>query len=129
MLVVDASVLAPVVLEDGDDGDRMRARLRGERVVAPDLAKLEAASVIRRVLASGAVDQARADQAVADLVDLPVLVFPTSPLLQRAWALRDNITMYDACYVALAEALACPLLTSDARLARAPGLQCAVEIA
>lgn len=129
MIVVDASVLAPVVLDHGADGTRMRARLRGERIAVPDLAKIEAASVIRRHLANGAVDHAGADQAMDDLVDLPVVAFPTSQFLRRAWALRANVTTYDACYVALAETLDCTLLTADARLARAPGLQCAVELA
>ncbi len=129
MIVVDASVLAPVVLDDGADGTRMRARLRGERLAAPDLAKVEVASVIRRHLASAAVDDERASQAIWNLIDLPILLFPTAPFLRRAWALRDNVTAYDACYVALAETLACTMLTADGRLARAPGLQCAVELA
>ncbi|HEY5012202.1 MAG TPA: type II toxin-antitoxin system VapC family toxin [Acidimicrobiia bacterium] len=128
MIVVDASVLAPVVLDDGPDGTRMRARLRGERVAAPDLAKVEAASVIRRHLASGAVDYQRASQAIENLIDFPILIFPTAPFLRRAWELRDNVTAYDACYVALAETLACAMLTADGRLARAPGLECAVEL-
>jgi predicted nucleic acid-binding protein len=129
VIVVDASVLAPVVLDHGADGTRMRARLRGERLAAPDLAKVEVASVIRRHLASAAVDDERASQAIWNLIDLPILLFPTAPFLRRAWALRDNVTAYDACYVALAETLACTMLTADGRLARAPGLQCAVELA
>lgn len=129
MIVVDASVLAPVVLDHGTDGTRMRARLRGERIAAPDLAKVEAASVIRRHLASGAVDHEQATAAIEDLIELPVLLFPTAPFLRRAWALRENVTPYDACYVALAETLACTMLTADGRLARAPGLQCPVEVA
>jgi predicted nucleic acid-binding protein len=129
VIVVDASVLAPVVLDHGPDGIRMRARIRGERIAAPDLAKVEVASVIRRHLASGAVDSERASQAIDDLIEFPVLLFPTAPFLRRAWALRENVTAYDACYVALAETLACTLLTADGRLARAPGLECPVEMA
>ena len=129
MIVVDASVLAPVILDHGPDGTRMRARLRGERIAAPDLAKVEAASVIRKHLASGAVDHDRASAAIEDLIELPLLLFPTAPFLRRAWALRENVTPYDACYVALAETLACTMLTADGRLARAPGLQCPVELA
>jgi predicted nucleic acid-binding protein len=129
VIVVDASVLAPVVLDDGVDGTRMRARLRGERLAAPDLAKVEVASVIRRHVASAAVVDRRASRAIEHLIDLPILLFPTAPFLRRAWALRDNVTAYDACYVALAETLSCTMLTADGRLARAPGLQCAVELA
>ena len=55
-------------------------------------------------------------------------VFPTAPLLHRAWELRDNVTSYDACYVALAEALDGVLLTADLRLAGAPGVRCAIEV-
>ena len=129
MIVVDASLLAPVVLDHGADGTRMRGRLRSERIAAPDLAKVEAASVIRRHLASGDVDHEQATAAIEDLIELPVLLFPTAPFLRRAWALRDNVTPYDACYVALAETLACTMLTADGRLVRAPGLRCPIELA
>ena len=66
--------------------------------------------------------------AVDDLLDLELDVYPTGPLLRRAWQLRDNVTAYDACYVALAEALDCPLLTADARLSRAGGPMCDIEL-
>lgn len=71
------------------------------------------------------------DEAVAamhDLVDFPIQVHPTAPLLRRIWALRDNLSAYDACYVALAEGLDVALLTADGRLAGAPGIGCAVEV-
>ncbi|TPW13096.1 MAG: hypothetical protein FD127_2252, partial [Acidimicrobiaceae bacterium] len=59
--------------------------------------------------------------------EFPVRVFPTAPLLSRMWELRDNMTAYDACYVALAEAIDAPLLTADRRLANAPGVGCTIE--
>ena len=129
MLVVDASVLAPAIIDAGTDGDTIRARLRGEAIAGPDLLRIEVLAVIRKSLIAGALTATQADDAVEDLLDLPVSVFPSAPLLRRAWALRDNVTAYDASYVALAEALDCPLLTADTRLANAPGPTCAVELA
>lgn len=84
--------------------------------------------MIRRQLHLGTLDVIQADQAVADLLDFPVTVYPIAPLLPRCWQLRDNFTSYDACYIALAETLDCSLLTADARLSRAPGIRCPVEV-
>lgn len=60
--------------------------------------------------------------------EFPITVFPTSPLLRRGWELRPNLTAYDACYLALAEAVNRPLLTADRRLANAPGIRCTIEV-
>ena len=68
------------------------------------------------------------EAAVEDLLDFELDVYPTGPLLRRVWELHDNLTSYDACYVALAEALDCALLTADARLSRASGPICEVEV-
>lgn len=129
MLVVDASVLAPAVADSGADGTRFRDRLRGEALGAPDLARIEVGSVLRRQAQRGLLTVEQAEGALDDLLALPLAVFPTAPLLRRAWALRSNLTLYDGCYVALAEAVGGPLLTADRRLAAAPGLRCAVELA
>ncbi len=126
MIVVDASVIAPAVADQGVDGDRLRARLRGEVLAAPDLLRIEVLSVIRRQLLAGKLTLAQADNAVHDALELPVTIYPTGPLLGRVWSLRDT-TPYDGCYVALAEGLVCPLLTADVRLANAPGVRCAIE--
>lgn len=128
MIVVDASVLAPVVADDGVDGRRYRQRLRGEAVALPDLARIEVISVIRRQLHAGAIDESQAARAVDDLLGLPLVVYPTGPLLRRSWVLHSNVTAYDGCYVALAKLLDCPLLTADTRLSRLPGLNCAIEV-
>ena len=128
MLVVDASVVAPVVADSGDDGDRYRDRIRGESLAVPDLLRIEVMSVLRRQLRSGAIDRTQADEALNDLLAMPLVVYPTTPLLRRGWALRDNLTAYDACYAALAELLGCVLVTADARLSRAAGIRCAVEV-
>ena len=127
MIVVDASVLATALGDDGPDGDHARARLRGERLSAPELVDLEVTSVLRRQVHSGATDPRRAALALADLVALPLRRAPHRPLLARCWELRDNLTVYDASYVALAEVLDVTLLTGDGRLAGAPGLWCDVE--
>ena len=127
MIVVDASVLATALGDDGPDGDRARARLRGERLSAPELVDLEVASVLRRQLQGGEVDLRRAALALADLAAIPLRRAPHRPLLALCWELRDNLTIYDASYVALAEALDVTLLTGDGRLARAPGPRCRVE--
>jgi predicted nucleic acid-binding protein len=128
VLVVDASVIAPVVADTGVDGDAFRARLRGETIAGPDILRVEVMSAVRRQARTGSLTSAQADSAIEDLFDLPVSVFPTLPLLRRAWALRHSITSYDACYVALAEALGCAFLTADARLANAHGGRCAIEV-
>ena len=128
MLVVDASVIAPAVADGGPDGEACRARIKGDALAAPDLLRIETVSVIRRQLANGALTPAQADNATGDLLNLPVTVYPTAPLLPRVWELRDNVTAYDACYIALAEALGCALATADQRLANAPGARCHFDI-
>jgi predicted nucleic acid-binding protein len=128
VLVVDGSVLAPVVADAGSDGRRFRTRLRGERAVGPDLLRVEVASVLRWHAGNGSLTPQQADAAIDDLLVFPITVYPTAPLLRRVWELRPNVTAYDGCYVALAEALEVPLLTAERRLANAPGLRCAVEV-
>lgn len=128
VLVVDASVVAPVVADGGPDGVRFRERLRGEQIAAPDLLRVEVLSVLRRQHCTGTIDLTQAEQALMDLVDLPIAVYPTAPLLSRCWELRDNLTAYDACYIALAEILGCSLLTADTRLSRAAGTRCPIEV-
>jgi predicted nucleic acid-binding protein len=127
VIVIDASIVAPALADDGDDGDRVRQRLRGERLAAPELIDLEVASVIRKTLLAGDVDQRRARLALADLGALPLRRVSHRPLLPRAWELHPNVTPYDAAYVALAELLDVPLLTADHRLARSPGARCRFE--
>lgn len=97
-------------------------------MAAPDLMRIEVLSAIRRLVGRKTLRIAEAELALRSLTALRVSVYPTAPLLDRAWDLRDNLTPYDACYVALAEALDCPLLTADERLSRAPGITCEVEV-
>ncbi len=128
MLVIDASVLAVAIADDGKDGDAARARLRGETLAAPELIDLEVISVLRRQNRTNVFDNRRAALAITDLRALPIQRATHLPLLARCWELRDNLTTYDAAYVALAEALNTTLLTGDRRLARAPGPRCTIEL-
>ena len=105
-----------------------RARLRGEDLTAPELLDLEVVSVLRRHTMTGALDSRRADLALADLGAIPLQRARHQPLLARAWELRNNLTVYDAAYVSLAEALCVSLLTGDRRLARAAGPRCHIEV-
>ncbi len=128
MIVVDASVLVPALADDGPDGDRARARLRTESLCAPELIDLEVASVLRRLTRAGHVPARRSELAMSDLLALPLRRMAHRPLLPRCWSLRGNLTIFDASYVAVAEALDLVLVTADARLSRAPGLRCGVEV-
>lgn len=128
MIVVDASVLAPALADDGADGDRVRDRLRGEQLVAPELVDLEVLSTLRRAARAGQLDQRRSGQALEDLAGLPLRRVSHLSLLPRAWELRDNLTAYDAAYVALAEALDALLLTADGGIGKANGVRCEVEV-
>ena len=129
MIVIDASVLANVVGDDSPIGDAARNRLAvAVHVAAPDLVDVETVAVLRKRWIAGTMPDRRFKSAVEDLVALPIIRYPTGPLLLRAYELRANITPYDATYVALAEVLSCTLLTADKRLARSPNITCQVEI-
>ena len=128
MIVVDASVLASALGDDGPDGDRARHRLAAEQLFAPELIDLEVASVWRRAGGSGRLDDRRAGLALADLASMPLARASHRPLLARIWELRTNLTPYDAAYVALAELLDSVLVTPDRALGRASGIECEVEV-
>lgn len=128
MIVVDASVIVTALADDGPDGERHRERLAGERLAAPHLLDIEVVSAWRRRAAAGGLDERRMLLARDDLRALPIRRVPHLPLLDRCWALRANLTTYDAVYVALAELFDAPLLTADAKLAVAPGVTCTVEV-
>jgi predicted nucleic acid-binding protein len=128
VIVVDASVLATALGDDGPDGDLSRTRLRGEVLAAPHLIDLEVGSVWRRLVAAGAMDLRRAALAVVDLYELPIRRARHFDLLPRCWELRSNLSIYDAAYVALAEALETTLVTADARLKNASGPHCDIEV-
>jgi predicted nucleic acid-binding protein len=128
VIVVDASVLAPALADDGSDGNLARQRLRGERLVAPELVDLEVVSTLRRAARAGRLDERRSGLALDDLAALPLRRVSHLPLLARVWELRDNLSAYDAAYVALAETLDCPVVTADGGIGKASGVRCVVEV-
>lgn len=121
--------MANLVGDDGQAGRTARTRVAGEAHLAgPDLIDVETVSVLRKRWQAGDLTARRFRAAVDDLLALPLDRFPTGPLMIRAYELRSDVTPYDATYVALAESLGYALLTADARLARAPGIRCTVEL-
>lgn len=127
LVVCDASAIVTVLLDSGDNGTWLAERLAGAKLVAPALLPFECANVIRRQELGAVIGADQAAQAHADLLDLPIQLWPYEILADRVWQLRATMTSYDAAYVALAETLGVPLVTLDGRLRRAPGVACAVE--
>lgn len=129
MIVVDASVLANVIGDDGPDGQRARREVRAAGdLAAPDLVDPETVAVLRKRWLAGTIPDDRFAAAVRDLEDLDLDRYPALRFMRRAWELRTNVTPYDATYVALAEVLGCELWTADQRLAKAPGPTCTIRI-
>lgn len=126
-LVCDASALVTALLDAGDDGQWLADRLAGAELFAPSLLPFECANIIRRHELGNLISADQAAQAHADLVELPVELWPYEVLARRAWELRHNATIYDGAYIALAETIGAPLVTLDRRLRRAPGITCAVD--
>lgn len=128
MIVLDASVVLDVLLRTPDVA-YLEERLFDPRQTlhAPHLIDVEVTQVLRRYTLAGEVDPERCRMALTDLMDLPLTRYPHDFLLPRGWELRNNLTAYDAVYVALAEALDAPLLTRDQRLANAPGHHARIE--
>lgn len=98
-------------------------------VHAPSLLGVEVAAALRGLVLGGHTSAARAELALADLAAADIAIHDPTPLLPRAWQLRANLTPYDAVYVALAEALGATLVTTDARIARAPGTRAEITVA
>jgi predicted nucleic acid-binding protein len=99
-----------------------------ESLHAPHLLDLEVAQVIRRYWRAGELTSRRAEEVLTDYRDLRIERHSHEPFLRRIWELRENLTAYDAAYVALAEGLGAPLVTRDARLAAAPGNHALIEL-
>lgn len=120
MIVLDASAVLDGLLDAVGHGD-IAACLSGaaEPLAAPDLIDVEVMSVLRRWERRSEITHSRARQALHDLQGLPVVRYPARAVFDRAWKLRDNLTAYDAQYVALAQALPATLLTTDERMAQA----------
>ena len=125
MIVVDASVVVDFLLGREQALEALERELAGrehEPLHAPDLIEPETLNALRRLSRAGEVTDRRAGEAVRDLASLRLVRYPHAPLRARVWALRATLTAYDATYLALAEALAEPLLvTADAGLAASAG--------
>ncbi|MDJ0356266.1 type II toxin-antitoxin system VapC family toxin [Paenarthrobacter sp. PH39-S1] len=124
MNVIDASVIVELLANDLDPD-----LLGNEELIAPHLIDSEVTNVLRRLVAHGALSEEQGTLAFDGFTRLILTRFPADWLRPRMWALRHNLSAYDATYVALAEMTnAKALLTTDARLARAPGIQCHVQV-
>ncbi len=129
MIVVDASAVLESLLRTPAASAVERWLFEPSQTLhAPHLLDVEVAQVVRRYAANGEIDDARGRAALADLADLPLHRYPHDFLLPRVWNLRNNLTAYDAVYVALAEAIDAPLLTRDKRLAASPGHHARIEL-
>ena len=130
MIVADASVVVDMLFGAGSSaGDSLAQRFaRREAVCAPHLLDAEVGQALRRFALRGELSADRARASLDDLADLPIRRFPHTELLPRAFEFRANATIYDAIYLALAEALEVPLLSCDAALESIPGCAAAVEI-
>jgi predicted nucleic acid-binding protein len=129
VIVLDASALVDLLLVT-EKGHSVAERIASpqETLHAPHLIDLEIAQVLRRYVAHGRLHEERAKQALDDLRDLDLNRYPHDVLLGRIWELRSNASVYDAAYLALAEALDAPLLTSDAGMRSVPDTRAVVEI-
>ena len=129
MIVVDASVVADALAEPTAAGEHARARIEQERDLhAPHLLDLEVTNTFRRRVRAGKLDAEQAAMAMEDLLLLRISRYPHGPMLPRIWELRENVTPYDASYVALAEQLECVFVTGDARLAKVHSVHCRIEV-
>jgi predicted nucleic acid-binding protein len=128
-MVLDASAVLEILLGTAA-GARLRRRIvsSGATLHAPHLVDVEVAHVLRRYAIAGELSEVRGQMALTDLADMAITRYAHDRLLTRVWQLRDNLTGYDAVYVALSEALGAPLVTRDRRLALASGHHAAVEV-
>lgn len=127
MLVVDASALVVAVTDTTERGARVRAELL-DGVAAPHLVDAECGQALRGLARREVLPADLAERSLVLARDLVTQRYPVAPLQTRAWALRDNLSFYDATYVALAEVLDVRLLTADRRLASAPGPECPIHL-
>lgn len=130
MIVVDASVLANALTDDGPVGVSGRAELaRDPHWAAPEHLVVEVFSAIRGRWLGHVISQRRAVDALTAMSAATIEFVAAAPLLDRMWELRHNVTGYDAAYLAVAETFGCDLVTADARLSRVPDLRCVVRLA
>ena len=124
--VVDASVVVAALVDSGPEGTWAESMMAEGSLIGPELVLAEASNVLRRLELSGQLSTPEAAVAHGSLIRLDIELFPFAPFADRVWALRSNLTSYDAWYVAMAEFFDCPLATLDRKLSRASGLRCVV---
>jgi predicted nucleic acid-binding protein len=128
MTVIDASVLVDALVGLGPPGDMARDELRHQAVLeVPAIFGAEATSALRALVLGGRLSPLRAATAVQQVRTTRTILYPFEPFSPRVWELRDNVTVYDAWYVALAEWLGTELVTADPRLAGAIGPRCPIR--
>ncbi|CAN5913512.1 PIN domain-containing protein [soil metagenome] len=129
MIVLDASAAVAVLLNLGENARLIWNRIAEEdgEVHVPHLFEIEVVSALRRHTVRRESSE-RSVELIEDLMSMRLTRYPHTALLRRIWELRNNITAYDAAYVALAETLDVPLITLDAKLARASEIHAAVEL-
>jgi predicted nucleic acid-binding protein len=129
VIVVDASVLCGALTDDSPVGQACRAELaRDSHWGAPEQLRVETFSAIRGLHRGAKISTQRARDAVNGLSSLAIERLATAALLPRMWDLRDNLSGYDAAYVAAAELWGCPMVTGDSRIARASGPRCEIRV-
>ena len=124
--VADASVLVAVLTNSGYEGEWARSVVDEGPLAGPHFVLVETSNLLRRLELAGELSRTEATDAFRTLLGLNIELYLFAPFGERVWELRHNLTCYDAWYVAIAEALACPLLTLDRRLARATGPTCPI---
>lgn len=122
-MVVDASVVV-AALDRGERGQWATDCLRVPTLCAPQMLPVEVANALRRLVRMGSVPASAGRDALDDVPLLGIELYPFVPFSDRVWELRENLTAYDAWYVALAEAHDCPLATLDDRIVTAAGPRC-----
>jgi predicted nucleic acid-binding protein len=130
VIVVDASAAVDYLTPREPQASWVTQRLLQNEgdLHAPHLVDVEVASAIRRRVSAGELSPAVGGAILSDLVDLGLRRYPHAALLERIWELRHSLTVYDAAYVALAEALHAPLLTTDRTLGRSKGHRARIEV-
>lgn len=123
-IALDASVVVAALVDSGADGSWAESVIADGSPVAPELVLVEATNILRRLERSRDISSLEATSSHRDLLRLDMQLYPFAPFAERVWALRDNLSAHDAWYVALAEALKCPLATLELKLRRASGPTC-----
>ena len=121
-------MLVAALVDSGREGKWAESAVAEGPLASPELALAEASNILRRLEQAGEISRLEANSAQRDLLRLDMDLFPFAPFADRVWALRSNLTSYDAWYVALAEVLDCPLVTIDRKLSRASGPQCEIIV-